>query len=414
MRVITKSSAEKKNVLQRSFDSSLSTYELKNWFKINQITSTPKHSSNKNGICKNKTRLKQSSDFFQTKEREKFKNILALHLSDPIECPDLFDHPKQSTFGQQIAFKNLSLQNETITSNQSAAMKTKFPASYLHQNDSHTSLNSIKATISSSLSSTSSLSSEPKTTEKLNQILTRWKLPERSIEFKNSVLNQLSALLPNKLKIKCDGKKFDHENDERLLEKIKKLEILRQNRYEIYTKVKSIWNVFPRFAFYDRLKYFIPYQQNDFDLNKSLLEHEKKKRQKESTIAYLQAETIQIIYDEVDGILADNCDDKLIVSAFSINIYVRDLKTLDQHNWLNDSVIDFYFNLIAKRSQENQDRLPSVYCFSTYFFTRLTSGSKIGRWANKLDFFSYDLLLFPIHFQSHWRLAESKKIHRVL
>lgn len=93
----------------------------------------------------------------------------------------------------------------------------------------------------------------------------------------------------------------------------------------------------------------------------------------------------------------------LIVSNFQIDIFVRDLKTLDDRNWLNDNIIDYYFNLITS-SNEN------VYGWTTHFFTTLQAKGYQGvaRWARrrKVDLTKKDLILVPINImETHWALA---------
>ena len=73
-------------------------------------------------------------------------------------------------------------------------------------------------------------------------------------------------------------------------------------------------------------------------------------------------------------------------------------------------VMEFYFNLITERSTKNPAKYPSVYTFGTFFYTRLEKGQALGRWARKLDFFSYDLLIVPIIHASHWRLVVSSRL----
>ena len=73
-------------------------------------------------------------------------------------------------------------------------------------------------------------------------------------------------------------------------------------------------------------------------------------------------------------------------------------------------VMEFYFNLITERSTKNPAKYPSVYTFGTFFYTRLEKGQALGRWARKLDFFSYDLLIVPIIHASHWRLVVSGRL----
>uniref|UniRef100_A0A7N4NYN6 SUMO specific peptidase 1 n=1 Tax=Sarcophilus harrisii TaxID=9305 RepID=A0A7N4NYN6_SARHA len=68
-------------------------------------------------------------------------------------------------------------------------------------------------------------------------------------------------------------------------------------------------------------------------------------------------------------------------------------------------IINFYMNMIMERSKEKG--MPSVHAFNTFFFTKLkTAGYQaVKRWTKKVDVFSVDILLVPIHLGVHWCLA---------
>lgn len=70
-------------------------------------------------------------------------------------------------------------------------------------------------------------------------------------------------------------------------------------------------------------------------------------------------------------------------------------------------IINFYMNMLMERSKEKG--LPSVHAFNTFFFTKLkTAGYQaVKRWTKKVDVFSADILLVPIHLGVHWCLAVS-------
>jgi Ulp1 family protease len=95
--------------------------------------------------------------------------------------------------------------------------------------------------------------------------------------------------------------------------------------------------------------------------------------------------------------------DEVLASAFNINITRKDIQSLKGLNWLNDEIINFYMNLIATNAKGL-----SVYPFTTFFYTKLIKegyNNALKRWTRKVDIFSYDLLLVPIHLGLHWTLA---------
>lgn len=96
-----------------------------------------------------------------------------------------------------------------------------------------------------------------------------------------------------------------------------------------------------------------------------------------------------------------------IIQKFCIPITVGDLKTLRPPNWLNDEVINFYFELISQRSNQNTT-YPRLHIFNTFFYSKLKSSGyeSVKRWTRKVDIFSFDMILIPIHLGIHWCCAE--------
>lgn len=74
-------------------------------------------------------------------------------------------------------------------------------------------------------------------------------------------------------------------------------------------------------------------------------------------------------------------------------------------------VINFYMNLLVERSKDPS--LPSVNTFNTFFYPKLRSSgySAVRRWTKKMDIFSKDILLVPVHLGVHWCLSVSFNDH---
>ncbi|XP_063877113.1 uncharacterized protein LOC135109616 isoform X4 [Scylla paramamosain] len=110
--------------------------------------------------------------------------------------------------------------------------------------------------------------------------------------------------------------------------------------------------------------------------------------------------------NEIDDALNKIPQSEVLIEKFHIQITRRDIKTLDGLNWLNDEVINFYMNLLMERSQKN-DRYPRVYAFNTFFYPKLSKSGyhSVRRWTKKVDLFSYDMLLVPIHLGMHWCMS---------
>ncbi|KAI1283816.1 Sentrin-specific protease 1 [Halotydeus destructor] len=115
--------------------------------------------------------------------------------------------------------------------------------------------------------------------------------------------------------------------------------------------------------------------------------------------------------EEIEEYIEANCDGvgrtQVLVEAYDIPITKKDLETLEGLNWLNDEVINFYFNLIKERA-DSSDEHPKVYIFSTFFYAKLCSSPNsyqtLKRWTRKVDLFSFDMLLIPVHLGMHWTL----------
>lgn len=86
-------------------------------------------------------------------------------------------------------------------------------------------------------------------------------------------------------------------------------------------------------------------------------------------------------------------------------VTVADIKSLKSSKWLNDQVINSYFDLIFERAKANEGKYPSVFRFSTFFYNQfLTGGYKsVERWGKNI--FKYDLVLIPVNPGQHWTLV---------
>lgn len=108
---------------------------------------------------------------------------------------------------------------------------------------------------------------------------------------------------------------------------------------------------------------------------------------------------------EIKNVFRNGNQDEVLSEAFRLTITRKDIQTLNHLNWLNDEIINFYMNMLMERSKEKG--FPSVHAFNTFFFTKLkTAGYQaVKRWTKKVDVFSADILLVPIHLGVHWCLA---------
>ncbi|ODV91388.1 hypothetical protein CANCADRAFT_25506, partial [Tortispora caseinolytica NRRL Y-17796] len=113
--------------------------------------------------------------------------------------------------------------------------------------------------------------------------------------------------------------------------------------------------------------------------------------------------------DEVAKTMEHPDRSHVVVYSFRIEVTIRDLSTLGEHNWLNDNIIDFYLALVTERSRTNGD-LKKSFCFSTHFYTTLATKGYAGveRWARrkKVEIKEQDYVFVPVNLNNtHWCLS---------
>lgn len=108
---------------------------------------------------------------------------------------------------------------------------------------------------------------------------------------------------------------------------------------------------------------------------------------------------------EINKVLRGGNPHEVLSEGFGLSLTRKDLQTLSNLNWLNDEVINFYMNLLVERSKD--PNMPSVNTFNTFFYPKLRSSgySTVRRWTKKMDIFSKDILLVPVHLGVHWCLS---------
>lgn len=107
----------------------------------------------------------------------------------------------------------------------------------------------------------------------------------------------------------------------------------------------------------------------------------------------------------IDAALIPRPPNEVLVEAFGLSIKRHDMHTLAALNWLNDEVINFYMEMLKERGK--LENYPAVYTFNTFFYPRLLSGghAALKRWTRKVDIFSHELIIVPVHLGVHWCLA---------
>ncbi|TBU07175.1 putative sentrin/sumo-specific protease [Hamiltosporidium magnivora] len=94
----------------------------------------------------------------------------------------------------------------------------------------------------------------------------------------------------------------------------------------------------------------------------------------------------------------------IFVKKYKMGIYFTDFCTLLPRNWLNDKIINFYFKIIEEYSMKTGK---FIKVFSTYFYTTLCEKGIewVRKWNLNQNISIYELILIPIHKNSHWTLV---------
>lgn len=96
---------------------------------------------------------------------------------------------------------------------------------------------------------------------------------------------------------------------------------------------------------------------------------------------------------------------EVLVQIDGVDISRKDIQTLTSLNWLNDEIINAYMSLIVTRGKRSDQK--SAYAFNTFFYPKLRESgyASIKRWTRRVDIFSYNFLLVPVHLGNHWCLS---------
>ncbi|KAK7329442.1 hypothetical protein VNO77_23611 [Canavalia gladiata] len=112
---------------------------------------------------------------------------------------------------------------------------------------------------------------------------------------------------------------------------------------------------------------------------------------------------------------------KILVTHENSNIEITGEKfqCLGPGAWLNDEVINLYFELLKEREQREPRKFLRCHFFNTFFYKRLVSGKNgydfksVRRWTSqrKLGYglLECDKIFVPIHQEIHWCLAVINK-----
>ncbi|CAF2992384.1 unnamed protein product [Rotaria sp. Silwood2] len=103
-------------------------------------------------------------------------------------------------------------------------------------------------------------------------------------------------------------------------------------------------------------------------------------------------------------------------NSIRFDLSCDDLLCLNEGEFLNDNIIDFYLQYIYYKKLSDEDR-KRTYLFNSFFYTRLTRKgnddvlntsaaerryNRVKRWLRDVDIFSKDYLILPINQTTHY------------
>lgn len=91
-----------------------------------------------------------------------------------------------------------------------------------------------------------------------------------------------------------------------------------------------------------------------------------------------------------------------------VDLLGRDIFTLSPGQELNDEIVNNYLMMIEERGRTAGSKYPSVFSFSTFFYSKLVKQGpeSVGSCKRKQNLFKHDLLLIPVNVNgNHWILV---------
>ncbi|KDP27803.1 hypothetical protein JCGZ_18883 [Jatropha curcas] len=121
---------------------------------------------------------------------------------------------------------------------------------------------------------------------------------------------------------------------------------------------------------------------------------------------------------DIKRALSANNRRRILVTHKNSNIDITGeiLQCLAPGAWLNDEVINLYFELLKEREKREPEKFLKCHFFNTFFYKKLAGGDKkiydykaVRRWTTerKLGYFLIDCdkIFVPVHREIHWCLA---------
>ncbi|CAI9118818.1 OLC1v1020441C2 [Oldenlandia corymbosa var. corymbosa] len=169
------------------------------------------------------------------------------------------------------------------------------------------------------------------------------------------------------------------------------------------------------------LQFEIELKQKEWEIQQLLRPQKKEEAVKEDVASEAFKPLTEEEEAEVASALSNSNRRKQLATHESSNITITGeiLQCLRPGAWLNDEVINLYFELLKEREKREPQKFLKCHFFNTFFYKKLTSGrggynyQSVRRWTSqrKLGYCIYDCdkIFVPIHKEVHWCLAVINK-----
>ncbi|KAF0687972.1 Aste57867_20353 [Aphanomyces stellatus] len=111
----------------------------------------------------------------------------------------------------------------------------------------------------------------------------------------------------------------------------------------------------------------------------------------------------------VDDALHGGAMGEVLCQKFNVDVTRNLLQCLLPATWLNDEIVNFWFQMLGERDASLKRPLKSHF-FNSFFFAKVSEGGynfvNVRRWTRKLDLFAMDKIFVPVNVRNvHWCLA---------
>ncbi|KIJ30794.1 hypothetical protein M422DRAFT_783885 [Sphaerobolus stellatus SS14] len=98
--------------------------------------------------------------------------------------------------------------------------------------------------------------------------------------------------------------------------------------------------------------------------------------------------------------------DPNVLASRVLHLQADDIARFVEGKWYNDVVMDFGLSQCLRRHQLSNRPHKSVWVFSTFFYSKLSSGGyqAVATWSRNWDVFAQEMIVIPVHHAYHWTI----------